>query len=129
MSICARIYVYIYSILYTYTIYRDKYLIHTNEIIHTEDIFYQTYSLLSFTTAKSLLWQRHGVQICLSFTYLPFIYQRMLFFDIKFELTLSTSSNTRRKFLRRTSANSVSVQFLCRSSWIRAGYFDTSSNP
>lgn len=46
-----------------------------------------------------------------------------------FKLTLSTSSNTRRKFLRRTLANSSSVQFLCRSSWIRLGYFDTSSNP
>lgn len=45
------------------------------------------------------------------------------------DLTLSTSSNTRWKFLRRTSATSWSVQFLCRSSSIRAGYFDTSSNP
>lgn len=45
------------------------------------------------------------------------------------DLTLSTSSNTRWKFLRRTSATSWSVQFLCRSSSIRAGYFDTSSKP
>jgi len=44
-------------------------------------------------------------------------------------LTLSTSSNTRRKLCRRTSANSLSVQFLRSSSWIRAGYLDTSSRP
>ena len=44
-------------------------------------------------------------------------------------LTFSTSLNTRRKLCLRTPDNSFSVQCLFSSSWIRAGYLDTSSNP
>lgn len=43
--------------------------------------------------------------------------------------TVSTSSKILKKFCRRMFAKSCSVQFLRSNSWIKAGYFDTSSNP
>lgn len=50
-------------------------------------------------------------------------------FSLVFNLTFSTSLNTRRKFSLKTPFSSVSFHPLLRSSSIREGYLETSSNP
>lgn len=81
--------------------------------------------------SRTLVKIKEGNRVCQHIKYLnSWIFHHLFsLYKCILSLTLSTCSNTRRKLCRRTPASSFSVQFLLSSSWIRAGYFETSSNP